>query len=280
MKQTAMRRALALALLLPACNRPDQKAETPSAPPEPNTVTYTAADYAYTGPDTIPAGVTTFRLVNNGKEPHHMFLVRLNEGKTVQDLLPLMQDETKWPAWAVMVGGPNAAEAGDTIAATVTVDSGNYVFFCVIPSTDGTPHIAKGMMHNLTVTPATGLAAAEPVADLTIKLVDYGFEVSAPITAGRHTIKVENPAAQPHEMVLVRLEPGKTIQDWLAAAEKMAGPLPGHLIDGIAGLAPGRSGYVTADFTPGEYGFVCFVSDAKDGKSHFLHGMVQQVTVS
>ena len=111
-------------------------------------------------------------------------------------------------------------------------------------------------------------------------LMDYGFQLSTPITAGRHTIKIENTAAQSHEAVIVKLNPGATMQDWVAAAEKMTGPLPGQTIDGIGGLATGKRGYVTVDFTPGEYGLICFAPDSKDGKPHFVHGMIEQITVS
>jgi plastocyanin len=280
MTRAALLTALGLSLVLTAaCKKADETPETPAAPPEPNIVTLTAADYSYTAPDTIPAGVTTFRLVNTGKEPHHAFVVKLNEGKTVQDLEAAM-GAGQHPEWAVMVGGPNAAEPGATIAATMNVEPGNYVYFCVIPSPDGAPHVAKGMMKTLTVVPATGPTAAEPAADITMNLVDYAFETTPAITAGRHTIKFSNTAAQPHEVVLVKLEPGKTIQDWVQAAEKMAGPLPGRLMDGIAGLSNGKSGYITVDFEPGNYGLVCFVPDATDGRPHFLHGMIQQITVS
>jgi hypothetical protein len=34
------------------------------------------------------------------------------------------------------------------------------------------------------------------------------------------------------------------------------------------------------DLPPGEYGLVCFVPDAKDGKPHFMHGMITQLTIS
>lgn len=271
---------LAMGLILAACSKPDQTPKATAPPLEPNVVTFTAVDYSYTGPDTIPAGVTTFRLENSGKEPHHMSLVKLNDGKTVADLSAAMGPNTPWPSWAVEVGGPNAAEPGETIAATLPVESGNYVFLCFIPSPDGKPHMTKGMMRGLTVIPATGPAAPEPAADITMALADFSFQLSTPITAGRHTIRFENPAAQAHEAVIVKLNPGATMQEWVAAAEKMSGPLPGTLVSGIAGLAPGRHGYATVDFTPGEYGLVCFAPDAKDGKSHFLHGMIQQITVS
>jgi uncharacterized cupredoxin-like copper-binding protein len=283
MPKHEFRTALLAAILLTACTRADHKTEA-VAPPEPAVVTYTAADFSYAGPDTIPAGVTTIRLVNNGTEPHHIFLVKLNEGKTAQDLVTAMQapNATAMPGWAVESGGPNAAEPGKTVAATLPVEEGQYVIFCVIPGPDGVPHVAKGMMRNLTVVPAaaTATAVAEPAADITMTLVDYGFQLSTPITAGRHTIRFDNTAGQSHEVVLVKLNPGSTMQDWVAAAVKMSGPLPGQLMDGITGLSPGRHGYATVDFTPGDYGMVCFAPDLKDGKPHFVHGMVQQITVS
>lgn len=32
--------------------------------------------------------------------------------------------------------------------------------------------------------------------------------------------------------------------------------------------------------TPGDYGLMCFVADAKDGKPHLVHGMVKTIKVS
>ena len=74
-------RRLALAGLVCAfaCTRPAPRAGGP------NVVTITATDYAFGVPDTIPAGLTTFRLANQGKELHHASLVRLGQGKTVAD---------------------------------------------------------------------------------------------------------------------------------------------------------------------------------------------------
>lgn len=277
MNHPAILLAAAATAVLVGCSRPDQKAET-VAPPEPNPITFTAGDYSYAGPDTIPAGVTTFSLVNQGNEAHHIFLLKLNDGKTVEDFMALKPE--KWPAWVVAVGGPNAAMPGGTVAATMNVDAGNYVMLCLIPSSDGTPHIAKGMVRPLTVVAASGPTAAEPEADLTLNLVDYAFNFSAPLTAGRHTIRLENPTAQIHEVLIVRLEPGKKVEDFLAWTEKMGGPPPGVPVNGIGGMAPGTRAYITNDFTPGNYGLICFVPDAGDGKPHFMHGMIQQITIT
>src|SRR5678809_578427 len=53
----------------------------------PNIVTVTATDFSFDAPAEIPAGLTTFRLVNRGPSLHHIQLIKLEEGKTVEDLL-------------------------------------------------------------------------------------------------------------------------------------------------------------------------------------------------
>jgi hypothetical protein len=42
----------------------------------------------------------------------------------------------------------------------------------------------------------------------------------------------------------------------------------------------GKNTYFEADLAPGDYGMICFVPDAKDGKPHFAHGMIQQFKVT
>ncbi|HXG70536.1 MAG TPA: hypothetical protein VNJ04_07990 [Gemmatimonadaceae bacterium] len=48
----------------------------------------------------------------------------------------------------------------------------------------------------------------------------------------------------------------------------------------IAALELGAHGFFRVQITPGEYGLICFLPDVKDGKPHFVHGMVNQFTVN
>jgi hypothetical protein len=64
--------------------------------------------------------------------------------------------------------------------------------------------------------------------------------------------------------------------EWTA---KQEGPPPGAPMGGTVGLSGGHTNYVHADFEPGEYALICFLPDAKDGKPHFMHGMVKQFSV-
>lgn len=268
------------ALVGVACTRPAPRAAGP------NVVTITATDYAFGAPDTIPAGLTTLRLVNHGKELHHASLIRLGEGKTMADfqagLAAAMKDHTPPPAWISFVGGPNAVTLGDTATATETLAPGSYVLACWIPSADGVPHIMKGMLHPLRVVAAAAPAAAEPVTDVSIKLTDYDFVLNQPLAAGTHAVRVENAGAQAHEVAIAALTPGKTLQDFIAweqGGEK--GPLPtGRWLGGVVGLDVGGHAEFTASFAPGNYLLLCFWPDAKDGKPHLMHGMAKQITVS
>src|ERR1041385_3566364 len=78
-------------LALAACAKERAKpADSSVAPkqagdPTPNVVTFHAKDFGYDGPAEIPAGLTTFKLVNDGPSLHHMNLVRLDSGKTIAD---------------------------------------------------------------------------------------------------------------------------------------------------------------------------------------------------
>lgn len=260
----------------------DPAAASVAAAPAANVVKITATEYSFDAPAEIPAGLTTLRLVSNGKELHHASLIKLDDGKTIDDFKKAIEKQGPPPAWMVAAGGPNPPRPGGTTEETQLLEPGNYVIVCFVPSPDGVPHIAKGMLRPITVTPSTAhnaSAVAAPVADVTVKLVDYAFESSKPITAGRHVIRIENDAAQDHELVLVRLAPGKTVEQLAAWVEKMDGPPPGEPLGGVAAIHPGGYGFITADFTPGDYGFICFVPDAKDGKPHVAHGMLRQFKV-
>ena len=244
----------------------------------PQVIDISAGDYFYTMADTVSAGATTFRLATTGQEMHHVQLVRLDDGHTMEELMSAMQGGTE-PAWAHLVGGPNApVPNAATSSVTLDLTPGTYGVLCVIPSPDGAPHVAKGMSKMLVVTPSTA-ATALPTATARMTLTDYDFVLDAPLTAGSHVIEVKNGAAQPHEVFIAKLDQGKTAAELLQWLEKMDGPPPGAPMGGTVGLSSGVTNYVHADLAPGEYALICFIPDAGDKRPHFMHGMVKQITV-
>lgn len=283
---------LATALALGACkvketNHARARDSTVAAKPDvakpaaaaANVVTIVARDYSFDAPASIPAGLTTIRLVAKGKELHHVALVKLENGKSMADFAAALRTAGPPPAWMVDAGGVNPPRPGGTTEATQRLEPGNYVLACFVPGPDGKPHVMKGMMRALTVTPAVGPQAPDPTPDVVITLSDYRFQLSRPLTAGKHVIRIDNAGQQHHELLLARLAPGKTAQDLAKWVDKMDGPPPGEPLGGIPAIAPGGHGYITVDLAPGNYGFLCFLPDAKDGKPHVVHGMVSDFKI-
>ena len=250
-------------------------------------VTIHAKDFAFEAPASIGAGQTTFRLVNDGKELHHVSIIQLEKGKTFADFQAAMKVQGPPPTWITAVGGPNAAVPGDTVEATLTLEEGNYVLVCYIPSPgEEMPHMAKGMALPLKVSATGGVMQAgatyapTPVPEIHLVMKDYGFAFSKPLTAGKHVIHVMNEGPQDHEAIFIQLAPGKHLADFNTwATTGMQGPPPAKPVDGMAGMAKGRTGIFTANLTPGTYALICFVPDHGDQKTHAEHGMATEFEV-
>ena len=239
----------------------------------PNVVTVNTREFAYELPDTVPSGLTTFHLHNEGKQPHHLMLYRLDPGRTLSDVFAELSAGGPLPDWMHPAGGPNAVPTGGDSYGTVVLRPGNYVAFCHVKSPDRILHFRKGMIRGLTVAPSPGRAAPLPAADLTITLRDYDFVFSRPPTRGRQLIAVTNAGSQTHEIILSRLAPGKTVGDFIAWMNTQHGPAPVRPSGGTTDVAPGDTMVIAVDLESGMYSAVCRVRDARDGRTHDLHGM-------
>jgi hypothetical protein len=277
--------ALATGLALAGCGSDSGSADSPTttapaaARPE---VTITAHDYSFDLPAQIPAGYVDVTIDNEGKEDHQAQLVKL--GSLSFDEFEASDDITKVPADTVFVGGPNGATAGRSTTATVKLDPGKYAVVCFIPSPkDGKTHEAKGMVKQVEVVEREDSVETAPVADSTIELSEFTFVVPDDFD-GRGVVDVTNVGNQIHELVMVKLNDGKTATD---AAKFFAAPngappfsaIPG--VGGIVGLSSKQHAWLTMDLDPGNYALLCFFPDpAKDGTPHVLEGMLKEITVS
>ncbi len=261
-----------------ACKQAPPAAKAPPAPTPPQDVTITAVNYALTMPDTLHAGLTAIRFINNGTELHQAQIMRLDSAKTLKDVMALGDKRAGWEVW---VGGPNATMPHDSTNATVMLAPGHYVAVCLIPSPDGTPHIMKGMATEFDVVGPAPAAAAWPKADVTVRTSDFTFDVTPAITSGTHTVEFDNAGPQVHEALFVKLQPGKTGKDffeWVGAGQK--GPPPITAVFGMGSLSVGQQAAATFNFAAGNYALICFLPDKKDGVPHAAHGMIKDFTVN
>ena len=280
-----------------ACSKEDKPPGPRPAMASPNVVSLAATEYSLAAPDTIPAGWTTFRLHNHGTNVHYGHMVRLDSGKTVEELVAAYAEAIRTsgprPKWVTRFGGPGGAAPGDSSSDTQYLEPGSYVWICPVEDGKGMPHFSKGEFKPFVVSgQVVANKEAAPKADMVIRLVDFSVSVDTPLVPGRHTIRVENAGAEPHDLVMMKLMPGKTIadiQNWLnperaRRTEQASGPAPSieTLVSpgsggGIAVIAPKMESFIEANITPGEYALFCMAT-APDGRSHIEHGMIRQIS--
>ena len=263
----------------------------------PTVVPLSSANYTFHAPDTVDAGWTTFQFSNNGDDIHYAHIVQLDSGRTALELLEAYAEAIRMsaprPNWIRRFGGPGGAAPGGSSAVTQNLEPGSYVWICPVEDTAGHPHFAKGESKAFVVRAATNPAgqAPPPVATAVIRLLDFTFTVDSQLKAGRHTIRVENAGLEPHDLVMLKLAPGETLEQVRAFLNPERARRPGEagqplpplkslelLAGGIAVIAPGMHVFFQTDLTPGEYVLVCMTT-APDGRAHIEHGMIQQIRI-
>jgi hypothetical protein len=133
--------------------------EEPSAPDGGTAggdTTFTAVDFGFQGPETLPPGQTKLTLKNEGKEPHMLALVQLLQGKTIDDVVAFIKKNGvggKPPSWAKQAGGIGVAKPGSSKSGGANLKPGSYVAMCFVTSkkNNNKSHAELGMVYPITV---------------------------------------------------------------------------------------------------------------------------------
>jgi hypothetical protein len=306
--------ATALPFFVPACSQSSEDSELTAdtaseltvSPDRPAVIEVTARNHVEfdLSADRVPSGWTTLRLRNETQVIHFGFLVRLPEGKTVEDyrreITPLFQNlidqangrpltapavGTDLPEWypdMLFMGGPGLLGPGRTGEVTVNLEPGVYAIECYIKAPDGRLHSFLGMIEQIVVTTDES-PAREPEADLTMTLsTEGGIEVDGPMRAGPQTIAVrfedqkvyENFAG--HDAHLVRLNDGARVDElvaWIGSPTGLAEAVPAEFLGGTHDMPAGSTAYLSVQLEPGSYAWIAEVPNAEQ------RGMLKRFTV-
>ncbi|OGF55087.1 MAG: hypothetical protein A2Z21_04705 [Candidatus Fraserbacteria bacterium RBG_16_55_9] len=242
-------------------------------------ITIKAKDYSFDAPDQLEAGLVSVTLKNNGAELHHVQLARLHAGVTMKDLQDALATSPE-SAFGLLewAGGVSILPPNGKQEVILDLKPGHYVMLCFVSSpSDGVLHLAKGMIRSIEVV-ASGYSVMvpEPKSDVSISLVDFAFDMPQTIKAGKQIWRITNEGEQPHEMTLIKLADGKTIEDALSFLQSQSpeGPPPFEMVGGMQALDHGKTGWAVLDLSPGDYAALCFVPDPTSGKAHIELGMI------
>ena len=103
-------------------------------------------DFSYVLPSPIVAGEQTWKISDEGEQPHEMMLIKLADGKTMADVQQWMMQPAGAPPFA-NVGGLQGIAHGAAAYVHLNLEPGNYVALCHIPdSASGKEHMELGMV--------------------------------------------------------------------------------------------------------------------------------------
>ncbi len=239
--------------------------------------------------DTIPAGWTTFRLVNASPYVHFIFFDHLPGDRTSEDLMsdvsPVFQESSyllmegkneeamaafsQLPEWfedLVFRGGTGYTSPARTAETTLFMAPGNYVMECYIKMPDGTYHWNMGMYEDLHVTDDTTNAKAPQSPDIEITVTDEGLQVEGEPTTGEQLVAVhfeqENPGLIGNDVHVAKLDESTDadeVAEWLdfMTAEGLIStaenPGPATFIGGTHEMPKGNTAYFTVNLDTGSY---------------------------
>jgi hypothetical protein len=269
---------LLAALLTGACTAITPTSAPAASMPE---IIIKASDFTFDMPDKIEAGLVALTLENDGKEPHHAQLARLNDDVTMEQFTAALrqQPEAALPL-VTLAGGVGIAAPGKSERVMLELKEGRYVVLCFVSGEDNIPHLAKGMIKPFEVIASTDkVMVREPKADYTVVMKDFAFVMPPEIKAGSQVWKVTNEGPQPHELAIVKLARGKTMADIQAYMQKPEGLPPFKDAGGLQAIATGMSGWINVNLQPGDYLALCFVPDPVSGRAHIELGMITPFTV-
>ena len=232
-------------------------------------------------PASIPAGMVKVTVVNDTKAEAEAGFGRTNPGITKKQAVAIINDQSEQGFIRALhaitfVGGASSVPAGQRQTVVLNLTPGQYG----VVNSDG----KKPVYRLFTVTPNGGQnPASEPMATVTVQLKDFKFaQFPQHLNAGMTTFKLTNPSPMAHEMTLIKLLNGKTIDD-VKKALSNPGPPPAWAVTegGMDSMSPQTTGWLTLNLTPGHYIAVCFMPDVqKHGMPHAAEGMISAFSVS
>lgn len=305
--------ALAALLTLGACGSNNSTATKPStvpattpaatsapgaatqavAAPSINTLQVEAKDYSYDISGTAHAGLVTITFKNTGQYAHEMSLSKLKDGKTLADVKAAFAQPDGEVAAQALLENPEAELSGPatigpnlSVTTTAKLGAGHYVVTCFLPGPDGMPHVAMGMLGEVTIagdntSGGNATAAAPPNSAGTVEVTDAAITVP-PSFAHGGTYTVHNAGSKPHDFSVAKLkdQPLPAFFQCVGGSFEKNTPIdgcPGTLQGGVSFLAPGDTAYLTvAALPPGNYGYV---STAGDAGADFAAGLNGTFTV-
>jgi hypothetical protein len=271
----ASRRA-ALAAGIVAC------AVLPAAANAQRVLTAVAFDTSIDVPPTVPAGLTTFRLLLKGRVRRELVVHRIPAGTMPEVLVKgaAGRPERWFEHWSF--GGPGVPrDSSNEAAVTLDVRPGRYALVSYEVDAAGRPRGDKYIWREVTAIAASILIPSRvSVPDATIRVKDSRVDVTGVLKTGARTLQIESAGARPHELLIGRLKPGKTTEDVRRWDRDRNDPPPFVYVGGLTPMSTGVTAQTRLVLQTGTYVVLCPMRHAGVRDRDYQHGVMASFKVN
>jgi hypothetical protein len=240
-----------------------------------------------TVPKSAKGGLVDLTVRNNGKVPHGVQLIKYTGDHSAGDVLTQLGKNTnKVPEWLQAQGGTPAIPGGESDSATLNVPPGNYV---AVDSAELGPG-GGGPPANANLKFSSGDTGDLPSTPATVKATrtgkdKYAWDISG-LKSGKNQITFDSEGKDALHLIIAVPVKGKapSLSKIKADLATQSGQPPPYLdfdnAQNSAVLDGGLSQTTTLTLKkPGQYVFLCPLTDRDGGKSHDQEGLLKTVDI-
>lgn len=240
-----------------------------------NVIILKGTEFNYQMPDTVPAGYNLIRLINTGSIWHEALIFRfINDSFSIRQYVSSVEKGIDFPPCAIDIGGPGMTVAKDSNEVIMNLMPGRHGIVCTIDN-----HLMAGMYKEFYVVNKSSSPNEPPKEDNVLTLTDSTFMFSKPISAGEHLIKVVNKGQQNHEVDFIKLNAGKTKDDYIKWFHNRSDDPSAVPVGGTLDIFPGGEVWVPIKLKKGNYYLSCMVPNAGTGKAHLDMGTIGEFSI-
>jgi len=245
-------------------------------------LTVVAHDTSLESSPTVPAGITTARLVLKGKAKRELVVHRVPAGTNLEELArgAAGRPEQWFHDWSF--GGPSVPrDSMPDAAATLDLRPGRYLLVAYEVDRSGKPRADKFIWREVSVIAGAVLIPARfPVPDLTMKLKSGQIEVSGVVRTGQRVVQVENAGGRPHDVLIGRLKPGKTLDDVKKWDRDRTDPAPFIYVGGLTPMSSGFTAQTKLVLQTGVHVVLCTMRHGGERERDYQRGMLASFKVN
>jgi hypothetical protein len=245
-------------------------------------LTVLAGDTALDTPPTIPAGITTVRLQLTGKVRRDLTVHRIPAGTMPEVLARGAAGRPERWFEQLSFGGPAVPrDSAPDAMATMDLRPGRYALVSYVMDSAGRPRPDRYAWREVIVIAGSVLIPARfPVPEATIRIKDSRMDETGVLRPGKRVLQFENVGARPHDVLIGRLKPGKTVDDAVRWDRDRTDPPPFVYVGGLTPMSSGIIAQTQVVLQSGVHVALCTARHAGQRDRDYKRGVLTSFKVN